>query len=70
MVFYIVFWVIFLVQSIKSFMNHTDVERYGQEMSKEKTTNIFSFIVAVFALGGGLGGLGAGWWADFWGRSV
>ncbi|XP_035829267.1 solute carrier family 2, facilitated glucose transporter member 1-like [Aplysia californica] len=56
--------------SIKSFMNQTEWERSGESMTEEKGTNLFALIVAIFAAGGCLGGLAAGWWADFFGRKV
>ncbi|CAL1538109.1 unnamed protein product [Lymnaea stagnalis] len=54
--------------SIKEFMNQTEVQRTGQGMSESKITNMFAIIVAIFAVGGCMGGILAGWWADTFGR--
>ena len=55
-------------QSIKFFLNETEYDRTGASIPEEKSTTVFAFIVSIFALGGGIGGLAAGWWADYFGR--
>ena len=49
-------------------MNETEVGRDGDSMSENKLTSIFALIVAIFAVGGCVGGVCAGWWANFFGR--
>ena len=49
-------------------MNITNINRTGEAMHDNTITSLFSLIVAIFAVGGMVGGLAAGWWADFFGR--
>ena len=51
-------------------MNTTHADRSGEPMPDGTITSLFSLIVAIFAVGGMVGGLAAGWWADFFGRYV
>ena len=51
-------------------MNATNVDRSGEPMPDGTITSLFSLIVAIFAVGGMIGGLAAGWWSDFFGRYV
>ncbi|XP_045193213.2 solute carrier family 2, facilitated glucose transporter member 1-like [Mercenaria mercenaria] len=53
---------------IKTFMNSTHYERTREPMSDVTITSLYALIVAIFAVGGMVGGLAAGWWADFFGR--
>ncbi|XP_071139438.1 solute carrier family 2, facilitated glucose transporter member 1-like isoform X1 [Mytilus edulis] len=53
---------------IKDFMNGTHIKRTGEEFSEDALINLYSLLVAIFAVGGMIGGLMAGWWADFFGR--
>ncbi|KAK3577353.1 hypothetical protein CHS0354_008451 [Potamilus streckersoni] len=53
---------------IKSFINKTNMDRSGEYISEDTSTGLFALIVAIFAVGGMIGGLLAGWWADFFGR--
>lgn len=53
---------------IKAFMNQTEVSRSGSEMPENKLTSLFALIVAIFAVGGCVGGVFAGWWANYFGR--
>lgn len=53
---------------IKDFMNETHIERTGDQFSEDTLINLYSLLVAIFAVGGMIGGLMAGWWADFFGR--
>lgn len=53
---------------IKDFMNETHIERTGDQFSEDTVINLYSLLVAIFAVGGMIGGLIAGWWADFFGR--
>nr|KAI8752096.1 solute carrier family 2; facilitated glucose transporter member 1-like isoform X1 [Biomphalaria glabrata] len=57
-------------ESIKEFLNETEYHRTSHHMSKEKTTNLFAVIVSMFAAGGCLGGILAGWWAEKFGRKM
>lgn len=49
-------------------MNGTHIKRTGEEFSEDALINLYSLLVAIFAVGGMIGGLMAGWWADFFGR--
>ena len=49
-------------------MNSTHYERTREQMSSATITSLYALIVAIFAVGGLVGGLAAGWWADFFGR--
>lgn len=49
-------------------MNETHIERTGEQFSEDTVINLYSLLVAIFAVGGMIGGLMAGWWADFFGR--
>lgn len=49
-------------------MNETHIERTGDQFSEDTLINLYSLLVAIFAVGGMIGGLMAGWWADFFGR--
>ena len=51
-------------------MNTTNINRTGEAMPEGTITSLFSLVVAIFAVGGMVGGLAAGWWADFFGRYV
>ncbi|XP_052084158.1 glucose transporter type 1-like isoform X2 [Mytilus californianus] len=53
---------------IKDFMNETHIKRTGEQFSEDTVINLYSLLVAIFAVGGMIGGLIAGWWADFFGR--
>ncbi|KAH9509590.1 Solute carrier 2, facilitated glucose transporter member 1 [Bulinus truncatus] len=55
-------------ESIKDFLNETDYHRTGSFMSQNSITNMFAVIVSMFAVGGCLGGILAGWWAEKFGR--
>ncbi|WAQ99525.1 GTR1-like protein, partial [Mya arenaria] len=53
---------------IKSFLNMTHYNRTGSAMKDVTITSLYALIVSIFAVGGVVGGLAAGWWADFFGR--
>lgn len=53
---------------IKKFMNVTHFYRTAESMSTTTITSLYALIVAIFAVGGMMGGLAAGWWANFFGR--
>ncbi|GAB1604258.1 hypothetical protein Ahia01_000707200, partial [Argonauta hians] len=56
---------------MKDFMNETLSSRDGNSPVKESTLNHnWSLIVAIYAIGGMVGGLSAGVWADFFGRRL
>lgn len=57
-------------QKIKEFMNASHAYRFNTPMDGDTQLNLYSLLVAIFAVGGMLGGLMAGWWADFFGRLV
>lgn len=51
-------------------MNASHAYRFNTPMDGDTQLNLYSLLVAIFAVGGMLGGLMAGWWADFFGRLV
>lgn len=51
-------------------MNESHTYRYDTPIDENTQLNLYSLLVAIFAVGGMLGGLMAGWWADFFGRCV
>ncbi|BFZ16244.1 hypothetical protein BsWGS_19283 [Bradybaena similaris] len=53
---------------IKSFMNKTQERREGSPMSDQSIRNLWALTVAIFAVGGCIGGVLAGWWATRFGR--
>ncbi|XP_053390309.1 solute carrier family 2, facilitated glucose transporter member 1-like, partial [Mercenaria mercenaria] len=53
---------------IKTFINVTNYNRTGNPMTDVTITSLYAVIVAIFAVGGMVGGLAAGWWADYFGR--
>lgn len=55
-------------KKIKDFMNESHTYRYDTPIDENTQLNLYSLLVAIFAVGGMLGGLMAGWWADFFGR--
>ncbi|XP_048750699.2 glucose transporter type 1-like [Ostrea edulis] len=55
-------------KKIKEFMNASHAYRFNTPMDGDTQLNLYSLLVAIFAVGGMLGGLMAGWWADFFGR--
>lgn len=55
-------------ETIKQFMNETNYGRFGEAMSADTAVLMYSLLVAIFAVGGMVGGLLAGWWATFFGR--
>lgn len=62
------FFLSFILKVIKDFMNTTNYNRYGEPMKGDTTILLYSLLVAIFAVGGMVGGLLAGWWATFFGR--
>lgn len=59
-----------LFQNIKDFVNKTDWDRSGSPASSDRVTSLYALIVAIFAVGGCVGGILAGAWSNFFGRSV
>ena len=59
---------VYLEQKIKQFMNETHTDRTGEAFDETSILNVYALIVAIFAVGGMVGGLLAGWWADYFGR--
>ncbi|XP_043911551.1 solute carrier family 2, facilitated glucose transporter member 5-like [Protopterus annectens] len=55
-------------QFIKSFYNETWVERYGQELTKDKLTVLYSVTVSIFAVGGMIGAVLVGVLVSRFGR--
>ncbi|ESO81904.1 hypothetical protein LOTGIDRAFT_198401 [Lottia gigantea] len=55
-------------EKIKAFLNSTNIDRDGEPLTVATQTNLFAIIVASFAIGGAVGGLAAGPWADKFGR--
>ncbi|OWF39797.1 glucose transporter type 1-like [Mizuhopecten yessoensis] len=53
---------------IKEFMNQTNIRRTGESLTSGSILNTYALLVAIFAVGGMVGGLLAGWWADYFGR--
>lgn len=53
---------------IKAFINETYYERNEKAMAKETLTLVWGITVAIFALGGMIGGLSNGFFADKLGR--
>ena len=51
-------------------MNSTSMRRSGAPIEADAQTNLFAILVAAFAIGGVVGGVIAGWWAEFFGRLV
>ena len=51
-------------------MNESHIYRFETSINEDTQLNLYSLLVAIFAVGGMLGGLLAGWWADFFGRCV
>lgn len=58
------------LQRIKEFINEVYLSRYGEGGTNEQLESLFSYIVAAFALGGLVGGFGAGLLAERRGRYV
>ncbi|XP_052121091.1 glucose transporter type 1-like [Frankliniella occidentalis] len=55
-------------KDVKQFIVDVYVERWGVVPDDDVQEDLFSFIVAIFALGGLIGGFGAGWIANGLGR--
>ncbi|KAK3095787.1 hypothetical protein FSP39_019092, partial [Pinctada imbricata] len=55
-------------RKIKEFMNESHSIRWGTPIPEDTLISLYSLIVAIFAVGGMIGGLIAGWWADMFGR--
>ena len=53
---------------IKAFINETHAERYGKPMSEDSLALVYAFTIAIFDIGGGIGGLTNGYFADKFGR--
>ncbi|CAI9732905.1 glucose transporter type 1-like [Octopus vulgaris] len=53
---------------VKDFINATVLDRNGEPSKLSHLNNYWSLIVAIFAVGGMIGGLSGGVWADFFGR--
>nr|XP_054768427.1 solute carrier family 2, facilitated glucose transporter member 1-like [Lytechinus pictus] len=53
---------------IESFINETNYKRSGEAMSQDRVTFIWSTAVAIFAVGGMVGSLSAGFFANYLGR--
>lgn len=53
---------------VESFINETVLQRSGSPINPSHLRSYWSLIVAIFAIGGMIGGLSAGAWADFFGR--
>ncbi|RMZ95563.1 glucose transporter type 1 isoform X5, partial [Brachionus plicatilis] len=53
---------------IRQFINESHISRYGSELSASTVGSLLAFTVAVFAVGGCIGGLLNGFCADFFGR--
>ncbi|XP_025082645.1 glucose transporter type 1-like isoform X1 [Pomacea canaliculata] len=55
-------------KNIKDFVNKTDWDRSGSPASSDRVTCLYALIVAIFAVGGCVGGILAGAWSNFFGR--
>lgn len=53
---------------VENFINETVMQRTGVPILASHLRSYWSLIVAIFAIGGMIGGLSAGAWADFFGR--
>lgn len=53
---------------LKAFYNDTYYNRNGKSVSSNTLTVLWSFTVSIFAVGGMLGGVSAGYWANRFGR--
>lgn len=53
---------------IRNFINQSHLSRYGNELSASTIGSLWAFTVAIFAVGGCIGGLLNGFCADFFGR--
>ncbi|GFO26828.1 solute carrier family 2 facilitated glucose transporter member 1 protein [Plakobranchus ocellatus] len=53
---------------IKDFINATNYERTGSDLQGAALTNLWALTVAIYSLGGCVGGFSAGWWATKFGR--
>ncbi|XP_030842993.1 solute carrier family 2, facilitated glucose transporter member 1 [Strongylocentrotus purpuratus] len=53
---------------IEAFINETNFKRTGESMGQEQVTFIWSTAVAIFAVGGMVGSLSAGFFANYLGR--
>jgi len=49
--------VLWVLQYIKAFYNRTWVQRYGEPLTEETATLLWSLTVSIFAIGGLLGAL-------------
>ncbi len=58
------------LQVIQEFINETSVSRTGDSISENTLSFVWSFAVAIFAIGGMIGGLVAGTAADKLGRYI
>lgn len=55
-------------QDIMNFIKDVYLARYSVKVTDDEASSIFSWIVAIFPLGGLVGGFGAGWMANGLGR--
>ncbi len=53
---------------IRDFINETHFSRYDQPMASTTLQTIWAFTVAIFAVGGCIGGVSNGFFADYFGR--
>ena len=57
-------------QVIQDFYIKTYKDRNGQEPSSATLNLLWATTVSIYCVGGMLGGLLGGWWADYFGRCV
>jgi len=53
---------------IRDFLNETNFNRYNESMTSSTQNAIWALTVAIFAVGGCIGGLSNGFFADYFGR--